>query len=103
MVTVNAMGDICPIPVVKTKKAIDALTGPDQIEVLVDNETAMRNVMKLAKSSGASAEQEQLEGVPGSDHCGGKCGEEQCSGGCRRHGKRAELSCLYRDSGCHRL
>ena len=60
MVTVNAMGDICPIPVVKTKKAIDALTGPDQIEVLVDNETAMRNVMKLAKSSGASAEQEQL-------------------------------------------
>ena len=26
MVTVNAMGDICPIPVVKTKKAIDALT-----------------------------------------------------------------------------
>lgn len=60
MITVNAMGDICPIPVVKTKKAMDALTGPDQIEVLVDNETAMRNVMKLAKSSGAQAEQEQL-------------------------------------------
>lgn len=60
MITVNAMGDICPIPVVKTKKAMDALTGPEQIEVLVDNETAMRNVMKLAKSSGAQAEQEQL-------------------------------------------
>ena len=60
MITVNAMGDICPIPVVKTKKAMDALTGPAQIEVLVDNETAMRNVMKLAKSSGAQAEQEQL-------------------------------------------
>ena len=60
MITVNAMGDICPIPVVKTKKVMDALTGPDQIEVLVDNETAMRNVMKLAKNSGAQAEQEQL-------------------------------------------
>ena len=60
MITVNAMGDICPIPVVKTKKAMDALTGPEQIEVLVDNETAVRNVMKLAKSSGARAEQEQL-------------------------------------------
>lgn len=60
MITVNAMGDICPIPVVKTKKAMDALTGPDRIEVLVDNETAVRNVMKLAKNSGAQAEQEQL-------------------------------------------
>ena len=60
MITINAMGDICPIPVVKTKKAMDALPGPDQIEVLVDNETAMRNVMKLAKNSGAQAEQEQL-------------------------------------------
>ena len=60
MITVNAMGDVCPIPVVKTKKALGELTGPDQIEVLVDNETAMRNVMKMAKSSGAEAEAEQL-------------------------------------------
>ena len=46
--TVDAMGDHCPIPVVKTK------------EVLVDNETAMKNVMKMAKSSGASAESEKI-------------------------------------------
>ena len=26
MITVNAIGDTCPIPVVKTKKAIEALT-----------------------------------------------------------------------------
>ena len=26
MVTVNAMGDKCPVPVIKTKKALDALT-----------------------------------------------------------------------------
>ena len=26
MVTVNAMGDNCPIPVIKTKKAMQALT-----------------------------------------------------------------------------
>lgn len=53
--TVDAMGDHCPIPVVKTKKALGKLQGAGQIEVLVDNETAMRNVMKMAKSSGASA------------------------------------------------
>ena len=105
MVTVNAMGDICPIPVVKTKKAIDALTGPDQIEVLVDNETAMRNVMKLAKSSGASAEQEQLaeREYRVLITVGENVVKNSVPDGCRRHGKRAELSCLYRDSGCHRL
>ena len=42
MVTVNAMGDNCPIPVIKTKKAMQALTGPETIEVLVDNEIAER-------------------------------------------------------------
>ena len=41
MVTVNAMGDKCPLPVIKTKKALDALTAPETIEVLVDNETAV--------------------------------------------------------------
>lgn len=29
MITVNAMGDSCPIPVIKTKKAMQALTGPE--------------------------------------------------------------------------
>ena len=46
MVTVNAMGDNCPIPVIKTKKAMQALTGPETIEVLVDNEIAVQNVTK---------------------------------------------------------
>lgn len=60
MITVNAMGDICPIPVVKTKKALGELNGSGEIEVLVDNETAVKNVTKMAKSSGALAESEQL-------------------------------------------
>ena len=49
MITVNAMGDNCPIPVIKTKKAMDALTGPETIEVLVDNEIAVQNVTKMAQ------------------------------------------------------
>ena len=52
MVTVNAMGDNCPIPVIKTKKAMQALTGPEKIEVLVDNEIAVQNVTKMASSAG---------------------------------------------------
>lgn len=60
MITVNAMGDACPIPVVKTKKAIQALTGTEMIEVLVDNEIAVQNVMKLAQSEGAKPVSEKL-------------------------------------------
>ena len=60
MITVNAMGDNCPIPVIKTKKAMDALTGPETIEVLVDNEIAVQNVTKMATSSGGKVTSEKL-------------------------------------------
>ena len=59
MITVNAMGDNCPIPVIKTKKAMAALTGPETIEVLVDNEIAVQNVTKMASSSGGKVTSEQ--------------------------------------------
>lgn len=60
MITVNAMGDNCPIPVIKTKKAMQALTGPETIEVLVDNEIAVQNVTKMASSSGGKVTSEKL-------------------------------------------
>ncbi len=60
MVTVNAMGDNCPIPVIKTKKAMQALTGPETIEVLVDNEIAVQNVTKMASTSGGKVTSEKL-------------------------------------------
>ena len=75
MITVNAMGDNCPIPVIKTKKAMQALTGPETIEVLVDNEIAVQNVTKMAASAGGQVSSEkvgdaefkvtiQMEGAP---------------------------------------
>ncbi len=60
MITVNAMGDNCPIPVIKTKKAMQALTGPETIEVLVDNEIAVQNVTKMASSAGGQVSSEKL-------------------------------------------
>lgn len=60
MITVNAMGDTCPVPVIKTKKAMQELTGPDTIEVLVDNETAVQNVTKMATSQGGKVTSEKL-------------------------------------------
>ena len=52
MITINAKGDNCPIPVIKTKKALEALTGAETVEVLVDNEIAVQNVTKLGTSEG---------------------------------------------------
>ena len=52
MITVNAMGDNCPIPVIKTKKAMAALTGPETIEVLVDEARAVLTVTMMAARAG---------------------------------------------------
>lgn len=54
------MGDNCPIPVIKTKKAMQALTGPETIEVLVDNEIAVQNVTKMAAAQGGEVSSEKL-------------------------------------------
>lgn len=59
MIKVNAIGDNCPIPVIKTKKAMQELTGPDTIEVLVDNEIAVQNVTKMASSAGGAVTSEK--------------------------------------------
>ena len=59
MITVNAMGDNCPIPVIKTKKALQELNGAGVIEVLVDNEIAVQNVTKMASAQGGEVTSEQ--------------------------------------------
>lgn len=56
---VDAIGDVCPTPVIKTKKAIAELGGAGEITVWVDNDTAVQNVMKLAQSVGAQADYTQ--------------------------------------------
>lgn len=48
-VKVNAIGDQCPIPVIKTKKALAELTEASIVEVSVDNEIAVQNLSKMAK------------------------------------------------------
>ena len=59
-IKVNAMGDGCPIPVVKTQKAMQELGGTGTVETLVDNETAVQNLGKLAASKGCTSKTEKL-------------------------------------------
>ena len=51
MVKVNAVGFVCPVPVIMTKKALNEIV-EGEVEVLVDNETAKQNLEKLAKELG---------------------------------------------------
>lgn len=59
MITVDARGDQCPIPVVKTKQAISELKGSGIVEVLVDNDIAVQNVTRLAEHEGAAVKAEK--------------------------------------------
>lgn len=58
--TVNAMGDACPIPVVKTKNAIKEMgTAGGTVETFVDNEIAVQNLTKMANQKGYGVQAEQ--------------------------------------------
>jgi len=58
-IIVNAMGDACPIPVVKATKALGQMAEPGTLEVLVDNEIAVQNLTKLGASKGCAVQAEK--------------------------------------------
>lgn len=60
MIRINAMGEACPLPVVKTLRALQSLGGAGSVETLVDNETAVQNLRRLAESKGCSIEVETI-------------------------------------------
>ena len=59
MLRVDARGDACPLPVVKAKKAIAALAGAGEVEVLVDNEIAVQNLTRMAAGNHLPAKAEK--------------------------------------------
>ena len=60
MIQINAIGDACPIPVVKTMNAMKTLTEGGVIETLVDNDTAVQNLTRFANTKGCAVRSEQL-------------------------------------------
>ena len=59
MIQVNALGDTCPMPVIKTMNALKELGGAGTVEVLVDNEIAVHNLTRLAENKGCTIETEK--------------------------------------------
>jgi len=60
MTKVDARGFSCPIPVVKTKKAMEG-NPRGELVVLVDEMTQVENVSRLAKSRGYGVRVEDTE------------------------------------------
>jgi len=61
IITVNAIGDQCPIPVVKTMKAVAAMTEPGTLEVHVDSEIPVQNLVRFAADRGLSVASEKMD------------------------------------------
>ena len=59
-IEVDARGFSCPIPVVKTKKAIEENPG-EPVTVLVESAVSKENVSRLAESKGYSVKVEEVE------------------------------------------
>lgn len=57
MEKLNAIGEACPLPVIKTKKA---LVAHDVVEIKVDNDIATQNLRKLAEQKGYHYASKQL-------------------------------------------
>ena len=62
MIVVNALGEQCPIPVVKATRALRAMTEPGVLEVLVDNEIAVQNLTRMASGHHLEARAEKRDG-----------------------------------------
>lgn len=58
---VDAIGMECPVPVARTREAIRQLNGPGIVETLVDNETAVQNLQKMAAQMHYGVRTEKLD------------------------------------------
>lgn len=59
-VVVNAVGEQCPIPVVKATRALQGMRESGTLEVHVDNEVAVQNLTRMAAGHHLSARAEKV-------------------------------------------
>ena len=94
-ILVNAMGEQCPIPVIKTRNAVNALKEAAVIEVEVDNEVAVQNVLRFAASYGFQGKAEILRDkhFKVSFEAAPKAGEGEAAGAAAEAASGEQVSC----------
>ncbi len=60
-VVLDCLGEACPIPIVKSEKAIVDLDAGDLLIVQVDHSCAMKNLPEWARAQGFNVEIEEVE------------------------------------------
>jgi len=63
MKTVDAKGKLCPVPLILTKKALLELQPDEVLEVLIDNETSVKNVSRFLVDNGMKVQTEMKDAV----------------------------------------
>lgn len=62
MITIDALGQVCPIPVIRAKKALEGLGEEGGVvTVLVDSDISRQNLQKMATGMGLQSEYRQKE------------------------------------------
>lgn len=60
-VVLDCMGEACPVPLMKTEKAIAGLEPGDVLIVQIDHSCAMKNVPEWARKQGYNVEVEEID------------------------------------------
>ena len=61
--TVDARGELCPKPLIMTKKALKECASGQPIRILIDNETSKTNVMRFLDDNGITAATHENDGL----------------------------------------
>lgn len=59
-VVLDCMGEACPVPLIKTEKALEKLDKGDILIVQIDHSCAMKNVPEWARKQGHNVEIEEV-------------------------------------------
>lgn len=97
MYKLDAMGKVCPVPVIETKKVLKSPEGKNGVMVLVDNKIATENLEKMAKGMNLSCKIEKKNEDAYEVFIGGEETEEKSlekTEGCKIMTK-AELGSTY--------
>jgi len=60
-VTLDCLGEACPVPLVKAQKAIEDLAIGDVLIVQIDHSCAMKNLPEWAREAGHNVEIEEVD------------------------------------------
>lgn len=60
--TLDCLGEACPVPLVKTQKALASMEIGDVLVVAIDHSCAMKNIPEWADKAGHNFEIDEVEG-----------------------------------------